>query len=270
MFGIIAKKLKETDYNGKIITFFHNVEVLYFEAKISSKAPWRELVLGCVDTNDKYSCLFSDKIVALNKRDEKEIIKRYNRKADELIPIAFADQYEKEKYSSNFTGKQPECLFVGAYFPANNEGIIWFMKEVYPHVNIKLKIVGKGMFKLKNDFNIPLEIEVVSDVPDLLPYYEEADIMILPIFKGSGMKVKTCESLMYGKNIIGTTEAFEGYELDFSKVGAKCDTKEEFIEALKYFTDNHIERFNTYSRQQFLKKYSEDAVKQKFENLLKS
>jgi hypothetical protein len=36
------------------------------------------------------------------------------------------------------------------------------------------------------------------------------------------MKVKTCESLMFGKNIFATTEAFEGYELDYDKVGALC------------------------------------------------
>ena len=41
------------------------------------------------------------------------------------------------------------------------------------------------------------------------------------------MKVKTCEALMFGKNIIGTKEAFEGYELDYQKVGAMCNTKEE-------------------------------------------
>ena len=73
------------------------------------------------------------------------------------------------------------------------------MQNVYPHVNISVKIVGKGMNKLREHYNIPDNIEVISDVPDLKPYFEEADLMILPIFKGSGMKVKTCESLMYGK-----------------------------------------------------------------------
>lgn len=38
--------------------------------------------------------------------------------------------------------------------------------------------------------------------------------MVMPIFSGSGMKVKTAEALMYGKFLIGTKEAFEGYEID--------------------------------------------------------
>ena len=112
------------------------------------------------------------------------------------------------------------------------------------------------------------DIEVISDAPDLLPYFEKADIMILPIFKGSGMKVKTCESLMYGKNIIATDEAFEGYEVDYDKVGGKCNTAEEFVSRIKDFEANPRPRFNTYSRQMFLEKYSEESVIGKFRAVL--
>jgi hypothetical protein len=31
------------------------------------------------------------------------------------------------------------------YFAPNNEGILWFIKNVFPHVHISLTIVGKGM-----------------------------------------------------------------------------------------------------------------------------
>ncbi len=268
VFGILAKKLKQNDYKGKIITFFHNVEVVYFDAKVSNKSPWKKLLLNCIDKNDSYSCNYSDKIIALNERDNNELIKRYNRKADVLVPIAFKDKYKKDIYSLELTSQKPQCLFLGAYFTANNEGIQWFIENVYSEVNINLKIVGKGMAKLKDDFAIPSEIEVINNAPDLLPYFEEADIMILPIFKGAGMKVKTCESLMYGKNIIGSTEAFEGYEVDFTKVGAKCDTKEEFIAALNDFINKPRKRFNEDSREAYLKKYSEDAVISKFEEIL--
>ena len=54
VFGIIAKQLKLNGYQGKVICFFHNVEVLYFKAKISVWAPWRWLVLKCVDKNDEF------------------------------------------------------------------------------------------------------------------------------------------------------------------------------------------------------------------------
>lgn len=132
-----------------------------------------------------------------------------------------------------------------------------------------MKIVGKGMKKLKeNEPELLKNIEIVSDAPDLQPYFAEADIMVLPIFSGSGMKVKTCESLMHGKNIIGTTEAFEGYDVDTKKVGGECNTAEEFIALLNDFAQNPRPKFNGYSRKIFLEKYSESAVTEMFKETI--
>lgn len=269
VFGIVAKKLKEANYKGRIISFFHNVEVPYFEAKLGN-LPGKGVFLRCIDHNDKFACQYSDKTVALNLRDDGELFARYGKKADVLIPVAFKDKYQRERYSEEMTRPQPLCLFLGAYFPPNNEGIVWFVKNVLPHVNIRMRVVGKGMAKLKAEEPALKDIEVVSDAPDLLPYFEDADIMILPIFKGSGMKVKTCESLMYGKNIIATDEAFVGYEVDYDKVGGKCNTTEEFIARIKDFEDNPRPKFNAYSRQMFLEKYSEEAVVERFKKALYS
>lgn len=267
VFGIIAKKLKQANYRGKVISFFHNVEVPYFEAKLGNK-PGKSILLRCIDHNDRYACQFSDKTIALNSRDDNELFARYGKKADVLIPIAFKDKYLKDSYSREMTTSQPLCLFLGAYFPPNNEGIVWFVKNVLPHVNIRMKVVGKGMARLKAEEPALKDIEVISDAPDLLPFFEEADIMILPIFKGSGMKVKTCESLMYGKNIIATNEAFVGYDVDYDKVGGKCNTADEFIARIKDFEKNPRPRFNAYSRQMFLEKYSEESVVKKFWEVL--
>lgn len=268
VFGIIAKKAKNSACRAKIIAFFHNVEKIYFGDKISKKAPWRALVVRCADRNDSFCCRFADKIIALNERDRGIIEKMYGRKADELLPVMFKDKYDRESYPQGETSTKPSCLFLGAYFTANNEGIEWFVRNVYPKVNVKLSIVGKGMNKIKSCDWITPDIEVVSDAPELESYFEGADIMILPIFKGSGMKVKTCESLMYAKNIIGTDEAFEGYELDYKKVGGKCNTAEEFISLIKDFENNPRPRFNEYSRKIYLEKYSDTLAKDVFLRVL--
>ena len=267
VFGIIAKKLKEANFKGRIISFFHNVEVPYFEAKLGNK-PGKGLFLRCIDRNDQYACTYSDKTIALNPRDDEELFARYGKKADVLIPVAFKDKYLKEHYPQDITAQQPLCLFLGAYFPPNNEGIVWFVQNVLSYVNIRMKVVGKGMARLKAEEPALKDIEVISDAPDLLPCFEEADIMVLPIFKGSGMKVKTCESLMYGKNIIATDEAFVGYDVNYDKVGGKCNTAEEFIACIQDFEQHPRPRFNTYSRQMFLEKYSEEAVVEKFKMVL--
>ena len=51
---------------------------------------------------------------------------------------------------------------------------------------------------------------------DLGEYYRNCDVVIAPIFEGSGMKTKTTEALMWGKYIIGTNESFCGFAIDDS------------------------------------------------------
>ena len=81
---------------------------------------------------------------------------------------------------------------------------------------------------------------------------------------GSGMKVKTCESLMYGKNIIGTKETFEGYNLDTDKVGGLCNTPKEFIDRINYFIHHPVTRYNPYAREVFLRNNSEESTQSVF------
>ena len=269
VFGIVAKRLKETDYRGRVVAFFHNVEVVYFSAKYSNRLnPMRWLVVPCADRNDRWSCRYADRTIALSTRDDDELFRRYRRHADQLVPVAFVDRYKRDSYTTELTANKPLCMFLGAYFPANVEGIEWFVKNVLPRVNIRMQIVGKGMEKLKDADWMHDNIEVQSNVPDLDPLFEAADIMVLPIFKGSGMKVKTCESLMFGKNIIGTPEAWSGYELDYSKAGACCFTADEFVAAIDDFCSNPRPRFNDYSRSVYVNQYSADRMIDKFRAVL--
>lgn len=281
VFGIVAKRLKETGYKGRVICFFHNVEAIYFSAKYSrphlslfnfdlSIHPLRWLTVHCADRNDRWSCRYADRTIALSTRDDNELYRRYGRHADQLIPIAFVDRYHSPLSSDHapLTSVPPKCMFLGAYMPANVEGIEWFVKNVLPQVNIQMQIVGKGMEKVKDADWMRPGIEVLSNVPDLESLFETADIMVLPVFKGSGMKVKTCESLMYGKNIIGTPEAWAGYDLDYRKAGACCLQAGEFVEALNDFCTHPRPRFNSYSREVFVNQYSADRMVDKFRSVL--
>ena len=269
VFGIIAKALKEAKYQGKVITHFHNVETIYFDAIIPKYVPGKRVLLNAVDKNDAYACQYSDEIIVLNQRDELILHKKYPFIGHTTcIPIALPDRGESILKTTDLIRKQPICLFLGSYFAPNNQGVLWFVENVLPYVDIHMKIVGRGMSKLKEESPALRDIEVVSDAPDLLPHLQDADIVVLPIFSGSGMKVKTCESLMYGKNIIGTPEAFEGYDIDYTLVGGNCKNAKEFIDCINDFSNNPRPRFNDYARQTYIHKYSLSAIQQSFETIL--
>ena len=268
VFGILAKALKEGGYQGKIITHFHNVEKQYFDDKMPKRLPFRNVLIRCADRNDAWACRYSDELIALNKRDAASLQHEYNTPIGHVIPISLPDKASLFSSSQEKTSKCLKCLFLGSYFTPNNEGIVWFMRNVAPQVDITIRIVGKGMSRLKTDEpELLKQIEVVSDAPDLQPYIAWADVMVLPIFSGSGMKVKTCESLMYGKNIIGTDEAFEGYEIEEGISGWRCNTAEEYIACIKDFTKQPRLHWNAAARALYLEKYSEQAVIGQFKKI---
>ncbi len=271
VFGILAKELKNNGYRGKIITHFHNVEKLYFNDKMPKRLPFRSVLLRCADINDAYACRYSDDVIVLNNRDAEQLKALYQVDVKTIIPISMPDKAADIKTSDELTSQKLKCLFVGSYFTPNNEGIIWFMRNVAPHVNVEIKIVGKGMSKLKSENQELLQtIDVVSDAPDLTPYFLWADVLILPIFSGSGMKVKTCESLMFGRNIIGTTEAFEGYAIYDKESGWRCNTADEYISCINDFISNPLPKFNKAARQLYLNHYSFDSALQEVRKMLMS
>ncbi|MDR1951144.1 MAG: glycosyltransferase family 4 protein [Bacteroidales bacterium] len=273
-FGCIAKHLKKQGFSGTVVTFFQNVEKRFYEDYISKYNPFKKNIVNCAAKNEADAMKYSDWVVALNKRDNALLQHYYHRNADALIPISLVDKKPQETFEK--IRSTPVGLFVGSYMPMNVGGILWFVENVLPHVEMQLQIVGKGMGKLGSKLKqIPhyvrddnTKVWIFSDVEDISPFYEQCDFIVSPIFKGSGMKVKTCEALMYGKHIFGTKEAFEGYDLEPQKIGACCENAEEFITAIKQFTQTQPNRFNSFSRMVYLEKHQPFAAKNIMASLL--
>jgi hypothetical protein len=269
-YGVIAYYLKRAHYKGKIFCFFHNVEFNIECQKIKFN-PFGFLRIPLLYYNEKKACKYSDKVIVLNNRDGAELTKLYKAENIRIIPISLPDSAGDlvSKHTHDVTSRNPTLIFIGNNWYANIHGLNWFIKNVLDHVDIKLQIVGSGLNSLKDSYIHP-KIEFLGFVPDLSSVLVNADYVISPIFTGGGMKVKTCESLMYGKNIIGTKEAFAGYDLDYQKAGAICNTKEEFINFIKFNCSIERKKFNEYSRQIFLDKYSFKATLIKFKDLLQN
>ena len=109
---------------------------------------------------------------------------------------------------------------------------------------------------------------MIGTVDDLAPYYYEADCVVIPIFYGDGMKVKTAEAMMYGKRILATKEALEGYVYQGVKGINRCETAIEFIEEISKLKKESI-TVCTEVRKNYLEYYDTSKMTQKFELYLK-
>jgi hypothetical protein len=263
-FGIISYYLKRAGYKGKIICFFHNIELNIMKQKAMIN-PFNTWKIFLMKYNERKAVQFSDKLIVLTNRDKGELIRLYKAGNIEVIPISLPD--ELPYVASESTSVPPTLLFVGDNWYANIHGLKWFINNVLDQVNIKLQIVGRNMEKYREELSHP-KIEFLGYVKDISSIIIKADYILSPIFKGGGMKVKICEALMYGKNIIATREALEGYEIDYNQIGIVCDTKEEFINAIGTYCGVERDKFNEKSRACYLDEYSFLATLKKFSQIL--
>lgn len=275
-YGFLSKKLNKKQV--KIVTFCHDITKELYSSIIEnfSKYSLKNLIKKIrlkqlkklSEINENLTFKYSDTLITLNKREGSLLKKEYNYNSDIEIPISFPmkkyahkkDVYDKNKFNILFVG-------VGGFIP-NMQGIEFFIKKVLPKLDAELNIIGKNMENYR-EFLTDEKVNIIGTVDILDDYYLCADAVIAPIFCGGGMKVKTAEALMYGKTIFGTAEAFEGYELDYDKVGGLCNTADEFIEKINEYIKNYKGlKENNYSRSIFVKKYSYEASEKLFKKML--
>ena len=258
-FGKLAKDIKKQYPQVRIITFFHNLETDLSEALIKLTSWPRKLLFyysySISSITERLACQYSDVIIALNQRDSDAIQVRYDREPDFIVPVSLKDEFDS-KYLHSIEDEQFIGLMVGSYFPPNIEGLDWFVNNVFPNVNIRLIVAGNKMDRLRDKYKDIPNIEIHGYIDNLNELYAKADFIVIPVFDGSGMKVKTAEAFEYGKFVIAGPEAMTGYEYS-SKEAVVCKTAQDFIDAISAF--KRPEKWNGFlvsSRNLFLSNYS--------------
>lgn len=263
LYGRACRYIKKKYPKLKIIIFFHNIEVQYAHEYLKTSGLKAIPFFLLVKYWEKKSCKYADYCITLNKRDSQLLHKIYNRKSDLELPTSFPDLYDQQKaaLSAKSKGLYPiDYLFVGVSFFANIEAVQWFINNVMPKVDGHLHVVGKGMDNIKFN-NLTDRIHIHGFVDDLSEYYYRAKLVISPIHVGGGMKTKTAEALMYGKTILGSKEAFEGYEID-ERCMILCNNVEDYLTHISLI-DKPYDKINSVSRQIFKKLYSNHSQQER-------
>lgn len=124
------------------------------------------------------------------------------------------------------------------WYGSNYEGILWFLKEVYPKLSCPVQLCIAGARpnpELRESVQSDARIKLIDTPPDMAPYFRDADLFLAPVFDGAGMKVKVAEAFSYGLPVVGTHHAFEGYDIIPGRHGWFADDKEAFRTAIEAF-----------------------------------
>lgn len=128
-------------------------------------------------------------------------------------------------------------LFVGslAYAP-NSEGMCWFLRDVFPLVRervpaVKLTIAGRGP---ASEELIRLaareDVDVSISPAEIRPFYQQASVVVAPLFEGGGTSIKILEALANEVPIVATSVAARGLDLIDEQHILQADEPSEFAD----------------------------------------
>lgn len=117
------------------------------------------------------------------------------------------------------TNLPPTILHLGTMFwPPNVAGVLWFAREVLPLIwqqapEARFVVVGKNPPAEVQALAADARVEVAGYVADPLPYLQAADVFVVPLHSGGGMRVKILDAWLWGLPIVSTPIGAEGIEL---------------------------------------------------------
>ena len=262
----LIKKLKQTTFDiiqleGLFMGVYIDTIKKYSEAKIVLRAHNIEHFIWKRHISNEKSAARKFYLSIQNRRLRKFELKVLS-KIDAVVPITKTDEiefrkldYGKKLYAcitgvdvKNYQTKSdlPEKAKTVFYFGSmdwmpNQEAVTWFLDNCWDTVHSalpesRLILAGRGM---------PLEffhitkpnVLIVENVEDGKAFYQQHQVMIVPLWSGSGLRIKIIEGMAYGKAIVSTTIGAEGINYSQNKNILIADNPTDFsknvIELLK-------------------------------------
>ncbi|MCF0212432.1 MAG: glycosyltransferase [Bacteroidales bacterium] len=98
----------------------------------------------------------------------------------------------------------------------NQEGVRWLAHEVWPLVrqqcpDAELYLAGRRMDNKMMAWQLP-GVHPVGEVEDAAQFLEDKGICLVPLFAGSGIRVKMIEAMAAGKAVVSTSIGVQGIE----------------------------------------------------------
>ena len=231
--------------NAKIVLRAHNIESDIWKglAKQTNnflKKCYLNLLQKKLSNYEKAIVLKMDGIICISEKDANWMKKQ---SAKDISTIPFAIDAESE---TNSPAEKNTLFHIGSMdWMSNLNGIKWFLDKVFPLINqqkkeVILHLAGSSMPNYFNNFSNE-NIVIDGEVENAKSFMKKYNLMIVPLWSGSGIRIKILEAMALGKTIISTSIGASGIHYADNKNILIADTTEEFFNQIIWCFENPVE-----------------------------
>lgn len=173
------------------------------------------------------------------QENESVLYHYYNPKANIYTVFSTFDLHPQPLTGNN------RILFVASDNAVNRNGIEYFLDNVFPlvrqHVADATVCIGGSVCKSLSQYAETEGVKLEGFVDDLANFYALGDIVVNPVFQGTGLKVKTFEALAFGKIAIVHKHSTEGiYKPNQAPLIAVNNAKDYADALVRVLSDNTL------------------------------
>ena len=250
---------------AKIVMRSHNVEHKIWKritqnTAIGAKKVYLHLLTKRLENFEIESLNKYDMMVAITQRDL-DFFERCGCTVEKHVtPIGL----ELKDYSPCLKAAPSFCFIGSLDWMPNIEGIDWILNNVWDKVLAKcpdaeFHIAGRNTPEhlLEQKWQ---NVIIHGEVSDATAFINKHGVMLVPLFSGSGMRVKILEGMALGKVVISTTLGLEGIAATTNKEVLIADQAEDFATAMVNCVQNP-EKLQTIGQQAI------DFIQEHFDNI---
>ena len=156
-----------------------------------------------------------------------------------IAPVGIELQISEHTASANIECEN-DLFYIGAldWLP-NQEGLLWFLQNCWHSVrerlpNLTLSIAGRNAPKhFSEKLKLYKNIIFSGEVDDAKEYMSKHGILIVPLFSGSGIRVKIAEAMSLGKAVITSKVGIEGIAANHGTEILIADTEQQWVQQIE-------------------------------------
>lgn len=184
-----------------------------------------------------------DLLVPITRRDAGQLGLMGNSRPVQVTPAGIdTEALTPDKTNLEF----PSVFHIGSLeWGPNQEGLVWFLKNCWPRLSqkypgLRFYVAGRNAPAwLIRKMELP-GVVFLGEVDDAQRFMNARAIMVVPLFSGSGMRVKIIEGMALEKTIVSTPIGAEGLEVHHGRQLLIASREEEFLAAVEELVENRI------------------------------